>query len=188
LKQINNNYCSSYYLTEEGLIYNADTKKYIAANNKEHFFVLKTTDNKRKKVALKTLYELVYNTQYCIDNIEDLEGEIWKEIEGTNKKYYVSNLGRVKSYANYEAIILKQTKVTKGYKRVDIMIDKQKYTKLVHRLVAAAFLLPPKNIDMQIHHIDFNINNNAAANLIWLEPKEHKELHNKRRKEQELNG
>jgi len=30
-------------------------------------------------------------------DLEDLDGEIWKEIEGYSGDYFVSNLGRVKS-------------------------------------------------------------------------------------------
>ena len=43
-----------------------------------------------------------------------------------------------------------------------------RYSKLVHRLVAASFLPLPEKIDMQLHHIDFNKNNNSANNLEWL--------------------
>lgn len=182
MKQINNGFCSCYYLTEEGKIYNADTKEYKEAN-KEHYFLLKTEKNTTKKVYLRQLYKLVYNKHYVIDNIVNLENEVWKEIEGTDSLYYISNLGRVKSYANYEAKILKPTRNKTGYERIDIVQEKQRATKLVHRLVAAAFLMPPTSIDMQIHHKDFNNTNNKADNLQWLTPKQHKDIHNKHRKE-----
>ena len=46
-------------------------------------------------------------------------------------------------------------------------------SKLIHRLVAAAFLPLPDNIDYQLHHKDFNSLNNSADNLEWLSVSEH---------------
>ena len=180
MKQINNGFCSCYYLTEEGTIYNADTGKYKAANTTNNF-ILKTIEGNTKKISLKILYKLVYNKPYCIDNINNIDNEIWKAIEGTDNNYYISNMGRVKSYVNYEARILKTTPNKKGYERVDIVIQKQRYTKLIHRLVAAAFLPQPQGIDYRVHHKDFNIKNNKADNLEWLTLIEHTKKHNERK-------
>ena len=182
MKQINNGFCSNLYLTEEGYIYNADTGQYKAANNNIHS--LKITDGSRKRISLNKLYKMVYNKSFCNDSIENLTGEEWKEIDRTEGVYFVSNLGRVKSYAGYEAIILKPTLTAKGYCRLDIIQEGQRATKFIHRLVAAAFLLPPKTIDMQLHHKDFNKQNNAAVNLEWLSIKQHTEKHNERRVQQ----
>lgn len=186
MQQINNGYCSCYYLTEDGRLYNADTKQYKSAN-KEHRFSLKREDGSCKKIALKQLYKIVYGKPFCIDNIESLKDEEWKEIENTEGVYFVSNLGRIKSYSGYEALLLKPTITPKGYYRLDIVQEGQRATKLVHRLVAAAFLLPPKSIDMQLHHKDFDKSNNAAANIEWLTIREHNKKHITRR-EQIKNG
>ena len=93
------------------------------------------------------------------------------------------------AYLNNSVSVVKDTSkpliVTScGYYRVDIFKDEQRTTKLIHRLVAAAFLEPPQNIDMQIHHKDFDSTNNKADNLIWLNPQQHKQIHLNRRKEQ----
>lgn len=176
MQQVNNGYCSCYYLTEDGRLYDAAAGRYKEPT-KDNRFILKTEDNKTKKIALRSLYKLVYNRPYSKDNIENLDNEVWQEIENTNGVYYVSNLGRVKSYAAYEAKLLKPTITTKGYQRLDIIQEGQRATKFVHRLVAAAFLLPPKSIDMQLHHKDFNKSNNAAANLEWLTVKQHTRKH-----------
>lgn len=186
MKQIKNGFKDYYYLTEEGIIYNSLKEKYIKPNY--NAFILQTEDDKTRKISLKKLYYLVYNKNYCIDNIKDLDNEVWKDIELTNGIYKISNLGRVKSLTGYEARILKTTRNLKGYLRVDIIQEKQRATKLVHRLVAAAFLMQPHNIDMQIHHKDFDNTNNKADNLQWLTPKEHKEIHLKRNKEIIENG
>lgn len=177
MKQVNNGFSADYYMTKEGQIYDKSKDKYIKPN-KKHLFTLRTETNERKIISLRTLYKLVYNERYCKDNIQNLDNEVWKEIDNTDKKYYVSNKGRVKSMQGYEAIILKPFKNKTGYERIDIIQqDEVRTTKLIHRLVAAAFLPIPKNIDMQIHHIDFNNCNNAADNLQWLNPAEHRKKH-----------
>jgi hypothetical protein len=187
LKQINNGYAEKYYLTEDGLIYNDETGKYTKPDS-SHRFKLQRTDKSYKKIALKPLYKLVYNKQFCIDKITDLDEEQWKEIAHTDQLYYISNKGRVKSLQGYNAIILKATSTKAGYERLDIIEDGQRQSKLVHRLVAAAFLPPPDNIDMQLHHKDGKTNSNAASNLEWLTPAEHREKHKKMEQERNKNG
>ena len=186
MKQINNGFKSCYYLTEEGYIYNADSNKNIYPNNKN--FRLKKEDDSTVKISLKKLYYLVFEKHYCIDNIKDLDNEVWKEIDNTNGTYLVSNKGRVKSIKGYEAIILKPMINHSGYLKVELLQDKQRVIKFIHRLVAAAFLETPQNIDMQIHHIDFNNTNNCAENLKWLNVVQHRLVHNEHRKELKNNG
>ena len=181
--QINNGFKDFYYLKEDGTIYNDKTKRTLKPYGKSYVFTLTTTDNKRKKIVLKTLYKALYNANYCEDTIEDLDNEQWKEIEGTEKEYQVSNKGRIKSLKGYKAVILKPFKTQSGYLRVDITIEGERQTKLVHRLVGAAFLDNPKNIDMQIHHKDGNKTNNAADNLCWLTMAQHKKAHSAEKKE-----
>jgi len=179
MKQINNGYADYYYLLRNGSLYNANTKK-ITQPNKEHIYVLRTTDNKRKKIALKTLYKLVYNETYCKDSITDLDNEHWKVIDDTEGLYYISDKGRVKSLQGYEAIILKNSYNNRGYARVDIIESGKRYTKLIHKLVAAAFLPLPEKFDMQLHHKDFNKKNNAADNLEFLTAADHAKKHSER--------
>lgn len=66
------------------------------------------------------MYRKVYNKEFCIDTIEDLSGEIWKPIENTQERYFISNLGRVKSYCGYTAIVLKTYENEKCYLYVKI--------------------------------------------------------------------
>lgn len=176
MKQINNGYAEYYYLLEDGSLYNAANDKTVKLS-KDYTYRIRTIDDKRKRISLKALYKLVYNKPYSRDNIEDLDGEIWKEIDDTNGLYYVSNKGRVKSLHGYNAAILKSFNNNGGYARVDLKESGKRQTKLVHRLVAAAFLPLPQKIDMQLHHKDFNKDNNAADNLEWLSPAVHAEKH-----------
>lgn len=186
MKQIKNGYCSYYYLTEDGRIYNANTKEY-KKTSKNNLFTLKTEEGKSKKVVLKTLYKLVFNKNYCRDNIINLDGEEWRAINNTNNIYYVSNKGRIKSMAGYEAIILKPNITTSGYYRVDIIQEGKRISRFIHRLVASAFLEMPKHIDMQLHHKDCNKFNNNVENLEWLSIEEHIKKH-KEKKERKING
>ena len=41
--------------------------------------------------------KIIYNRNRCYTNIDNLDGEIWKKIEGYDK-YEVSNYGRIKSF------------------------------------------------------------------------------------------
>ena len=162
---------------ENGIVYNAAVNKYIYPNEKIHKFTLLTIKEQYKTISQKTLYRMIYNKQFCNDNIQNKDNEIWKEIDRTNGVYYISNSGRVKSLKGYNAIILKPFYNEGGYSRGDIVQDGEKTTKLIHRLVAAAFLPFPQSIEMQIHHKDFDNTNNAADNLQWLNPAEHRKKH-----------
>lgn len=54
---------------------------------------------------------------FPLDEIKDLEGEVWKAIEGYNG-YYISNYGRCKSYKHKKAKLLKTSLNSNGYPRV----------------------------------------------------------------------
>ena len=95
--------------------------------------------------------------------------EIWKDIEGFEGKYQISNLGRVKSL-NYRKTgkekILKLTKDKKGYLRISLKNNKKLKGFKVHRLVAETFISNPDNLD-QVNHKDENKQNNSIQNLEW---------------------
>lgn len=94
--------------------------------------------------------------------------ELWKPIEGTNGKYEVSNTGKVRSL-NYGRLgITKELKSwdNGGYERVNLTIAKKQSKKLVHRLVAEAFIPNPEN-KSEVNHIDGDKHNNHVDNLEW---------------------
>ena len=91
--------------------------------------------------------------------------ENWKLIDGTDGKYYVSDLGRV--YSLNSNIIMKTTIGTNGYKAVGIPVYKKVKKMSIHRLVAIAFVENPEN-KPQVNHLDGNKMNNTSSNLEWV--------------------
>lgn len=92
--------------------------------------------------------------------------EEWRDIEGYEGLYQVSNLGNVKSLNYGRSKIRKPVHTKNGY--IDMMLCKNGKCKhhLVHRLVAIAFIPNPDNLPF-INHKDENKHNNRANNLEW---------------------
>lgn len=91
--------------------------------------------------------------------------EIWKDVEGYNGKYQVSNLGNVRTN-NYRNKGIKRqvayTKAPQGYLSVSLSGKSQ----FIHRLVAQAFIPNPQNLPC-VNHIDEVKDNNCVDNLEW---------------------
>lgn len=95
--------------------------------------------------------------------------EVWKDIEGYEGYYMVSNLGNVKSmnYAHRGYAKNLTPKVNNGGRLwVELAKDGVKKQVLIHRLVAMAFIPNQDNLP-QINHIDENPRNNIVTNLEW---------------------
>ena len=90
--------------------------------------------------------------------------EIWKPISGYEGLYEVSNLGRVKGLKRNR--ILKPHN-TNRYYQVCLCKNGIQTDKLIHRLVAEAFIPNPDNLP-EVNHKDENKLNNAVSNLEWL--------------------
>lgn len=172
------------YMLEEYKIYNKDRKAYIKPVG-EFRYRLITKDGIYKSITIKEIYNKLFNKVFCIDNIERLEEEEFKEIEGTDGKYLCSNKGRIISYMGNYAILLKPTITQKGYERVQLYIEGQKVNKFIHSLVCMTWIGKPQGLDYEIHHKDNCKLNNDISNLCYVTKKEHKLLHNNKRKDKD---
>jgi hypothetical protein len=87
--------------------------------------------------------------------------EIWKQIDNY-PNYEISNMGNIRNKKNNR--ILKQ-KLQNGYCCITLPPLKKGFK--IHRLVANAFILNPKN-KSQVHHINNIKNDNKVENLEWV--------------------
>jgi hypothetical protein len=98
-----------------------------------------------------------------------MENEIWKNIEGYEGLYQVSNLGRVRSL-NYKNTgrkkILSAGKTKGGYLHVVLCKNGKLSCKYIHRLVAEAFIPNPNNLP-EINHKSEDKTLNTVKSLEW---------------------
>ena len=115
--------------------------------------------------------------------------EVWKDIQGYEGLYQVSNLGRVRSlhYRNTNEVrelFLKPH--NRGYLQVELHKYGNRKMFTVHRLVALAFVDGFAE-NREVNHIDENKHNNRADNLEWVTTSEnvrHSIVHRESRKQE----
>lgn len=93
--------------------------------------------------------------------------ENWKNIEGYDGLYQISNYGRVRNTDTGRILKQSANRGKDGYYKV-ILKKKTLYT---HKLVAKYFIPVPKKLigkKICVNHIDFNTLNNNVSNLEWV--------------------
>lgn len=122
------------------------------------FFILQRYHELSVDLFLKNDLDMNYTT-------EELESEKWKDIEGYDGMYQVSDLGRVRSHKSGEWRVMRARNNGTGYLQVQLWKNgKRKFT-YVHRLVAQAFIPNRDESKTQINHIDECKQNNRVSNL-----------------------
>ena len=117
----------------------------------------------------------------CVETyIPDLEGEIWKPVEGYEDAYHVSNMGRVKSLAREithptgtawkKAKILSYKRRKQSAAQIMFRLDCESKTLSVARLVLNAFVGAPIGHANFALHKDGDSMNNRLDNLFWGTP------------------
>lgn len=94
--------------------------------------------------------------------------EEWRDVQGYEGHYQVSNLGHVRSIKNGVSRILQLKTNNKGYHCVALCKDGVVKDYKVHRLVGFAFVPGHSSERKEIDHIDGNPKNNSPSNLRWV--------------------
>lgn len=102
--------------------------------------------------------------------------EIWKDVEGYEGIYQVSNQGRVKSLPRVtllnggrrreEPEVIMTYTLRSGYPTLVLRKKGVRKSAQIHRLVAAAFIPNPLKLSI-VNHKDYDRTNNHAENLEW---------------------
>lgn len=96
--------------------------------------------------------------------------EQWKDIENYEGLYQVSDEGRVRNISKNPYKLMKPHYNQRGYLLVALSKNGLPLHKLVHRLVAEAFIPNPNNLP-QVNHKDEKKDNNQVLNLEWCDNK-----------------
>lgn len=177
---------STYYINEEGIVFNKQMKEVKRDSSHGGLQVYINLDGKRKRYPI---WKLMKDTYF---NVQDDEIFIIKDGDTTNTKldnYEVKKLSeigeRVLGFEDYiitkagELFSIKYGRlqkvatyyIKKGYEMVKLCKDNETYAKLVHRLVAEAYIPNPDNKE-EVDHKDTDVKNNHYTNLRWVTRKE----------------
>lgn len=108
----------------------------------------------------------------------DPEGEEWRDVVGLEGYYQVSNLGRLRSVRRRDSLgrlvrprLLKVNDTAERYISKSLTRDGIILNKMIHRMVAEAFVPNPDKLP-QVNHMDGDTHNNRWDNLEWVTPSE----------------
>lgn len=113
--------------------------------------------------------------------------EIWKQINGYEGMYEVSNFGKVRTI---QRTILRKTKLgnlrpfiikskiktanfsKNGYMTIALVKENKTYTTYLHRIIADAFVTGKTSDNNVVNHINGNKTDNRVENLEWVSSSE----------------
>ncbi len=106
--------------------------------------------------------------------IKKTDGEKWRQVvfdnwETMQRKYAVSNMGRIASYTKNvekDGELLKGSEI-EGYKVLRLRVNGVYRALLFHRLVADAFCKKPSAAHTLVIHKNFKKQDNTAENIAW---------------------
>lgn len=177
---------SDYFINEEGRIFNKSLKEIKRDISLGGIQVNINLEGKRKKYPIwKLMKETYFNVQadeiFIIKdgditntnlNNYDVEkiNNIGKIIEGF-EDYIVTKDGQIFSI-KYDRLQKCATYFTSnGYEMIKLCKENKTYAKLVHRLVAQAYIPNPDNKE-EVDHKNANVKDNNYKNLRWATRKE----------------
>lgn len=97
----------------------------------------------------------------------ELKNEQWRDIDGYDGMYQVSDLGRVRSRKSGEWKVMRPKTNSRGYLQVSLYKGKKEKLFLVHRLVAQAFIPNDDETKTIINHRNSIRDCNRVENLEW---------------------
>jgi len=100
--------------------------------------------------------------------LKKIEDETWREIPETNKRYFASNYGRIKSFVinKTDGQILKFGE-SNGFLQVQINTKRFIGKLYVHKVIAEVWLPLPSAGHTYVTHLDGKLKNNHISNLQW---------------------
>ncbi|MCB0482261.1 MAG: HNH endonuclease [Flavobacteriales bacterium] len=104
--------------------------------------------------------------------MNDYSNELWTELQcegfDSRKLYFISNYGRVKSYASHPEGKILKTHLIDGYEALTLrMLTKKSSMRYIHKLVAMNFIENNNPERTFVIHKDYNKLNNHIKNLAW---------------------
>ena len=99
------------------------------------------------------------------NELDNFDNEQWRDIDGYDGMYQVSDLGRVRSLKFGKERILKNHTLPSGYVQIGLRKNGRVKVKYIHRLVADAFIPNDDETKTQINHINEIKSDNRVSNI-----------------------